>query len=228
MGLVTFDRIKAIMSDIEITITLNRIKDLEYIEELLKSLMIQAPVFIIQLEDSVSIDFTTDYGYFELDTSIIDHFSDYEFVREAENGRKEIRMQIHRYESPLSIDGWGRPLEKPLDETIYLVKRSSNKTSKLNPKIKVLFEDVEHTYYINIVPGKIKDTGEKGYLVKDNYENLYETDSKDVPHFPRLYKKLSEAYWSGFDNLKSYANMEFDKYLKEKKKQIRKQKRNDK
>lgn len=58
-----------------------------------------------------------------------------------------------RCQSELSTDDWGRRIENPLDKTRYLVKASANNSEKFNLKIKVLFEDNEHFYFVNIVDG---------------------------------------------------------------------------
>jgi len=213
------------MIENEITITLNRISDLGKIEEILKRLKIQSPVFIIELEESVRINFSSDYEYYELNRAIEVEFDDYELTTEVGNGRKEIRIQFSRYQSPLSTDGWGRQLEDPLDETFYLIKKSNKKSEKLNPRIKVLFEDIEQEFFINIVRGMRKDTEEKGFLVVESFDYLSSDESKEKPVYKRLYSTVRDAYWSGFQSLTGFVNEEFQEYLKAKKKLNRKSKK---
>jgi len=43
--------------------------------------------------------------------------SGYEFTSSLERGRKEISIEISRYQSEFSTDGWGRRIENPLNET---------------------------------------------------------------------------------------------------------------
>jgi len=66
-----------------------------------------------------------------LDTLILSGFPEYEFITDLEKGRKEIRLQISRYQSELSTDGWGRRIENPLDETKYLIKKIGSENSEL-------------------------------------------------------------------------------------------------
>lgn len=156
------------MIETEITITVNRKSDIEQVQQKIIENKIRFPVYIREFEYSYQINFTSDYEEWEMDTAILSCFPDYEYTTDLERGRKEIRIQIFRYQSELSTDGWGRPIENPLNETKYLVKKSINKSEKFNPKIKVLFEDKEEYYYVNIVNGINKATDEKGFLLLDN------------------------------------------------------------
>ena len=139
------------MIETDISITINRKSDIDQIEEKIIENKIRFPVYIREYEFSYQINFTSDYEEWELDTAILDCFPEYEYTADLEKGRKEIRIQISRYQSEFSTDGWGRRIDNPLDETKYLVKASANKPEKFNPKIKVLFEDKEHYYFVNIV-----------------------------------------------------------------------------
>ena len=126
------------MIETEISITVNRKSDIDLIKQKIVENKFQFPIYIREYEFSYQINFTSDYEEWELDTAILDSFPGYEFTTDLEKGRKEIRIQIIRYQSELSTDGWGRRIENPLNETKYLVKTSASKPEKFSPKIKVL------------------------------------------------------------------------------------------
>ncbi|TXD84635.1 hypothetical protein ESY86_05390 [Subsaximicrobium wynnwilliamsii] len=151
-------------------------------------------------------------------------FTDYEFTENLKKGRKEIRLQISRYQSELYTDGWGRPLENPLNETKYLVKKSKNKLTRFNPRITVLFEDKEQSYYVNIVDGVNKNTDEKGFLLLNEFRNKDTNDKSEILK-DRLYKTPLEAFHYAHNRMESIVNNDFEEYLKNKKKEIRKRQR---
>lgn len=211
------------MIETEIIIGLNRISDLDIIKMMLGKQKIQAPIFILEYEASASIKFTIDYDYYELNDLLSSCFDDYEFVSEVENGKKEIRLQIYRYQSPLSSDGWGRKIENALNETLYLVKKNKSQITIPKFKVNVLFEDSEKNYFINIAKGIKKGTEERGFLVLEGFEQLL--DKSEVhPYVSILHKDLNNAFWDGYGRLNCFVEEEFEKYIKEKMKQIRKQK----
>ena len=105
------------MIETEISITVNRKSDITLLEQTIVGNKFQFPVYIREYEFSYQINFTSDYEEWELDTAILNSFPGYEFTTDLEKGRKEIRVQISRYQSELSTDGWGRRIENPLDET---------------------------------------------------------------------------------------------------------------
>ncbi len=207
------------MIETEISITVNRKSDLTLLEQAIVGNKFQFPVYILEYEFSYQINFTSDYEEWELDTAILNSFPGYEFTTDLEKGRKEIRVQISRYQSELSTDGWGRRIENPLDETKYLVKKSVNKPEKFNPKIKVLFEDKEQYYFVNIVDGVNSATEEKGFLLLDHFKNN-ETD--EATFFKdRLYKSPLEAFRSGYYKLSEVVDKDFGTFLENKKKETR-------
>lgn len=208
------------MIETEITITVNRKPDIDVIEQKIIERRIQFPVYIREYEFSYQILFTSDYEEFELDTIILNSFPGYEFTEDLERGRKEIRLQISRYQSELSTDGWGRPIESPLNETKYLVKTSVDKPERFNPKIKVLFEDKEQYYFINIVNGINKTTQEKGFLLIDNFKTKNEDDSAEILK-DRLYKSPLEAFHSGYYKIAEIVESDFKLYLDNKKREAR-------
>ena len=207
------------MIETEISITVNRKSDITLLEQTIVGNKFQFPVYIREYEFSYQINFTSDYEEWELDTAILNSFPGYEFTTDLEKGRKEIRIQISRYQSELSTDGWGRRIENPLDETKYLVKASVNNPEKFNPKIKVLFEDKEQYYFVNIADGVNSTTEEKGFLLLDHFK-ANETD--EATFFKdRLYKSPLEAFHSGYYKLSELVDKDFSTYLENKKKEIR-------
>lgn len=208
------------MIETEITITVNRKSDIEQVQQKIIENKIRFPVYIREFEYSYQINFTSDYEEWEMDTAILSCFPDYEYTTDLERGRKEIRIQIFRYQSELSTDGWGRPIENPLNETKYLVKKSINKSEKFNPKIKVLFEDKEEYYYVNIVNGINKATDEKGFLLLDNFKSKNEDDNAELLK-DRLYQSPLEAFHSGFYKMQELVDTDFGLYLENKRKEIK-------
>lgn len=208
------------MIETEISITVNRKSDITLLEQTIVGNKFQFPVYIREYEFSYQINFTSDYEEWELDTAILSSFPGYEFTTDLERGRKEIRIQISRYQSELSTDGWGRRIENPLNETKYLIKTSINKAEDFNPKIKVLFEDQEQFYHINIVDGINTATDEKGFLLLDDFKTNNESKSAEI--LPdRLYKSRQEAFQWGFDKISDVVENDFTLYLENKKKEIR-------
>jgi len=206
------------MIETEISITVNRKSDITLLEQTIVGNKFQFPVYIREYEFSYQINFTSDYEEWELDTAILNSFPGYEFTTDLEKGRKEIRIQISRYQSELSTDGWGRRIENPLDETKYLVQASVNKLEKFNPKIKVLFEDKEQYYFVNIADGVNSATEEKGFLLLDHFKA---NNPDEATFFDRLYKSPLEAFHSGYYKLSKVVDQDFGTYLENKKKEIR-------
>ncbi len=208
------------MIETEISISVNRKTDIDIIEQKIIENKIQFPVYIREYEFSYQINFTSDYEQWELDTKILNSFPGYEFTKYLEKGRKEIRIQISRYQSELSTDGWGRPIENPLDETKYLIKASVNKPEKFNPKVKVLFEDKAQHYFVNIVPGINKATEEKGFLLIDNFKSKNEDDNAEILK-DKLYKSPLEAFHYSSFKMAEVVEDDFRVYLENKKKETR-------
>lgn len=207
------------MIETEISITVNRKSDIELIEQKIIDSKIQFPVYIREYELSYQINFTSDYEEWELDTAILNSFPGYEYTTDSGRGRKEIRFQISRHQSELSTDGWGRRIENPLNETKYLVKTSANNPEKFSPKIKVLFEDREQYYFVNIVNGINKTTDEKGFLLLDNFKTKEANEAAILKD--RLYKSPLEAFHSGFYKISDLVCKDFSIYLENKKKEIK-------
>ncbi len=208
------------MIETQISISVNRKSDYEQIQEVIIGNKIQFPVYIREYENSFQIDFSSDYEEWELDTAILNCFPEYEFTTDLEKGRKEIRVQISRYQSDYSMDNWGRQIENPLDEIKYLVKKSTKKAEKFNPKIKVLFEDNAQYYFINIVNGVNTTTDEKGFLLVNNFKTKSEDDNAEILK-DKLYKSPIEAFHSGYNKLSDLVVNDFKLHLEAKKKATR-------
>ncbi|CAI8878874.1 hypothetical protein [Chryseobacterium sp. IT-36CA2] len=204
------------MIETEITITINRKSDIEQVEQKIINSKIQSPVFIRKYAHSYQIDFTSDYEQWELDTAILGAFPDYEYVTNLGGGRKEIRVQVSRYQSPYSTDGWGRQIETPLNETKYLVKKSDKRFEEFSSTIRVLFGDEEQHYYVNTVPGLNKANDEQGVLLLNNFK----TKNKDSEIFgDKLYRSEWDAFHSAYYKMQNVINADFVLYLEKKKKE---------
>jgi hypothetical protein len=207
------------MIDTYITISVNRKSDIEQIQQRIIQNNIQFPVYILEYEHSYQINFTSDYEEWELDNAILQCFPDYEYTKDLERGRKEIRIQISRNQSEFSTDDWGRRIESPLNETKFLVKKSNSKPGKFSPRIKVLFESNEQIYYTNIVHGINKATNEKGFLLLNNFQSENNDTAEIIKD--RLYKSPLEAFHSGYSKILELAETDFSLYLEKKKKDIK-------
>jgi hypothetical protein len=212
------------MVETEITIIVNRKADIDQVKEEIIGQKIQFPIFIFEYENHFQLKLSSDYEQWEFDTAILNCFPDYEFTSNIEKGRKEIRMQISRYQSELATDNWGRPIENLLRETKYLIKKSNNKSERINPNIKVLFESDEQDYYINLVNGINKNTEEKGFLLQNEFKAKYDVGKAEILK-DRLYKTPQEALQCGYYRMQELVNDDFKEYIENKKKKIRKQQR---
>ena len=134
---------------------------------------------------------------------------------------REIRIQISRYQSEFSTDGWGRQIENPLDEVKYLIKKTNKSPEKFNPKIKVLFEDTTQYYYINIVNGVNKATDEKGFLLVNYFKEKDEKSATAEILKDKLYKSPIDAFQYGFYKLQDIVIQDFKDYEDSKKKKLR-------
>ncbi len=201
------------MIENELELRVNRKSDIVLIEESLKQQKIQSPIFFLEYEDHYEVKFTSDYEEWELDSALLNLFPDYEFTDNVEKGRKEIRLQLSRCQSEFSTDSWGRQIENPINKTKYLIKKSINKPEKFNPKIKVLFENQEEYYFINIVNGINKTSGEKGFLLLNEFKKYDKEKESDILK-DTLYESIEEAITFGFYKITEIAQQDFTQYLK--------------
>jgi hypothetical protein len=210
------------MIETEITILINKKTDLESIRQIVIDKRIQVPIYIFEYENHYRIEIVSDYEEWELDSELLKIFPEYEFSSDLERGRKEIRLQISRYQSGLSTDSWGRPPENTINETKYLIKKSNDKPERFSPQIKVLFEDSEQYYYINIINGINKTSGEKGFLLLNDFKNRNDENDAEILK-DRLYKSPIDAFHSGYHKMKEQVNRDFEEYIENKKKELREQ-----
>lgn len=210
------------MLETEITILINRKSDIDLIKGKIIDQKILFPIYMFEYESYFKLTFSSDYEEWELDTAILDSLPDYEFTSDLEKGRKEIRLQISRFQSEFSTDGWGRPIEDPLNETKYLIRKSRNQAEKFNPHVKVLFESEEKDYYINIVSGIDKKSGKKGFLLLNEFKTN-ERGNESEYFKDRLYSTPSEAFQNGFYKMQDLVNQDFKQFEENRKKEIRKQ-----
>ncbi|MCL7987386.1 hypothetical protein M8998_05470 [Sphingobacterium sp. lm-10] len=208
------------MIETQIEITVNRKSDIEQIQQKIVESKIQFPVYIREYELSYQISFSSDYEEWELDKAILECFSGYEFTSYLERGKKEIRIEISRYQSEFSTDGWGRPIENPLNETKYLVKKSKDKPQKFNPIIKVLFEETEQDYYVNITGGINKATNEQGFLLLNEFRAKNENNNAEILK-DKLYQTPLDAFHAGYNKMHVLVDTDFSVYLENKRKEIR-------
>lgn len=212
------------MIETEVTILINRKSDLDLIKEKIINRKIQSPIYLSEYDNHFKLTFSNDYAEWELDTAILDSLPDYEFTSDLEKGRKEIRMQISRYQSELQTDGWGRPIEDPLNETKYLIRKSKNQTEKFNPNVKVLFDNNERNYYINIVKGVDKKSEKEGFLILDEFKTT-ERNSETGFFKDHLYSTPTEAFQFGFYKMQDLVNQDYKEFKEIKKKEKRKRER---
>lgn len=209
------------MIETQIEICVNRKSDIEQIQQNIIKSKIQSPIFIREYEFSYQITFTSEYEQWELDKDILRSFPGYEFTSDLERGRKEIRFEISRYQSEFSTDGWGRRIEDPLNETKYLVKKSKNKPVRFSPSIKVLFEETEQEYYVNITGGINRATNEQGFLLLNEFRIKDEYKKSQVLK-DKLYQTPLDAFNAGYNKMQELIHNDFRIYLENKQKGIRK------
>jgi hypothetical protein len=212
------------MIETEVTILINRKSDLDLIKEKIIARKIQFPIYLFEYEHHFKLTFSSDYEQWELDTTILNSLPEYELTSDLEKGRKEIRLQISRYQSDLQTDGWGRPIEDPINETKYLIRKSKNQTEKFKPNIKVLFENDERDYFINIVKKVDKNTGKEGFLLLNEFKSNERYSETDF-YKDRLYSTPLEAFQFGFYKIQDLVNEDFKHFEEDKKKVKRKRER---
>lgn len=196
----------------------NRKSDIGVVRNELVACNLQVPVYLLEYENYYELNFTSEYEEWELDKAILQCFPEYQFVSDHERGRKEVRIQVSRYQSEFSTDGWGRPLESPLNETKYLVKISKDMPAHFSPEVKVLFANEVRNYYVNIVDGINRNTDEKGFLLLNQFKSKNEMDEVEILK-DRLYKTPAEAFRWGIDKMKDVVSQDFHEYKGKQKKE---------
>lgn len=209
------------MNETEITILINRKSDLDLIKQKIIDSNIQFPVYILEFENHYRISFTSDPGEWELETAILSCFPQYEFIGHPGTGRKEIRLELSRYESEFATDGWGGRNENPVNETKYLIKKTikNDKPVRFSQKITVLFDDQEFFYQTNIIDGINKRTEERGFVLLNNFREPVEKENSEILQ-DRMYKSPMEAFDFGFYKIQDIAEEDFKIFKTNKKKKI--------
>ncbi|WP_286802534.1 MULTISPECIES: hypothetical protein [Sphingobacterium] len=165
---------------------------------------------MMEYEKHFGIKFTSDYEEWELNNHICNAFTDYELTTDPDRGRKEIRLEISRFQNEL-VSEWGDRIENPLNETKYLMKKSEKVEVKFNPVVKVLFGSDEKTYHVNIIPGINNGTQEKGFLLLNEFKE--EADPEETDFFPeRLHKTKIDAFQYGIDKMEGIVDNDFEEY----------------
>lgn len=126
------------MIETTISITINRKSDIEVIQDKIIEQKFQFPIYIREYESHFQLDFTSDYEEWELDSEILDCFPDYEYTNDIGSGKKEIRIEILRYQSEYSVDIYGRRNTSPLKEIKFLVKKKTEKKHQFHSSNKSL------------------------------------------------------------------------------------------
>ncbi|GEN68556.1 hypothetical protein [Chryseobacterium rhizosphaerae] len=200
------------MIETQLYISVNRKTDLEKIKEILMLSKIESPVYIAEYGQHFGINFRSQHEEWQIDTRICESFPGYELTTDLHRGKKEIRLEISRYQSELCTTKWGSPIDNPLNETKYLIKKTVETPITFSPEVRVLFGSIEKTYYINIISGIKESTDEKGFLLAKEFKN--QADPKTADFFPdRLYKTQLEAFHRGKDRLESIVDEDHKEIL---------------
>ncbi len=200
------------MIETQIFISVNRKTDIGLIKNILIRNKIDSPVYITEYGEHFAINFTNSYEQWELDKYICDAFPGYELTTDLHRGRKEIRLEISRFQSKLCTTDWGYPIDDPLNETKYLTKKTTDVPIRFNPEIKVLFGSDVRTYHINIIPGINNSTQEKGFLLLKEFKQ--EADPETADFFPdTLYETQLDAFYRGRDKLENVVDKDYTEYL---------------
>lgn len=203
------------MIETSISITLNRKSDIALVKRAIKNCNIVFPVFILEFENSYIVKLTSDYEYYEIDKAITSELTEYEFQEELVGEKINIRMKIERYQSPHSTDGWGRYIEDPLNQTLYLIDKNQTSEQIYIPKISVVQNNTEEDYFINITEGRKGE--ETGYVILNSFQNI-ETmvEEIDTIMVKQVFKDEMDAYWKTFQIIEQTALEKFEQSKKKK------------
>lgn len=202
------------MLNITIQIAINRKDDLEAILPIIMRQKIKNPVYIIENSNSYTMQFETDYNYYEIDTEIVKVFEGYEFQEDLGNGRREIRLSIYRCQLPFSTTDWGRPLNTDsVETTTYLVKKSKKEIIEdVNPSFKVLFGHEVKEYSLYIHEGYDEKKQEKVFFAFRDKNKLEE--KADGFLVQKVFSSKDKAFWAGYHIMQEEINNDFNLYQK--------------
>ncbi|WP_131537877.1 hypothetical protein [Pedobacter nototheniae] len=208
------------MLQINLELILNDKDQIKLLLDTIKKYRIDNPVYIVELEECVSISVDSDYEQYELIKEFADHFEDYELVKDIESSREEILLIIKRNQSAFSTDGWGRRWnEDDIKSNSYLVKKRERKPSKApNSTFWVLFGEEIQEYKTYVVPGHIPETNQQGYLVvrDDPKEN------PDTEILSSLLKTKTEGFWAAYQLKLPQIEKDYEDFKKQSKRKSKK------
>src|SRR5690242_15961472 len=116
------------MLHITIDLILNDKDQIKLLLNTVKKYHIDNPVYIVELDNCISVSMESDYEQYELIREFASHFEDYELTDDIESGQEEILLIIKRNQSAGSSDGWGRRWnEDDIRSSSYLVKKKERK-----------------------------------------------------------------------------------------------------
>ncbi|WP_426667722.1 hypothetical protein ACPPVU_16995 [Mucilaginibacter sp. McL0603] len=201
---------------LSINLTLYNKDHIKLLLNTIKQHKIDNPVYIVDLHQTVSVSFDSDYEQYELIRDFAVHFEDYELTDDIESGQEDILLAIHRNQSAFSSDNWGRRWnEDDIHKSTYLVKiKEQRPASPPNPVFWALFGDEIKEYKVHIVPGHTPDTGQKGYLVVKDDPKVNE----NTEIISSLKITRTDAFWEGYRLMMPEIDKAYSEYKKSKKK----------
>jgi hypothetical protein len=174
-------------------------EDFKQVYEIIKAYEFDFPVFLIESETTIGIEFVSVYEEYEFIKDIEESFTGYDFVEKLVPGEHNIKMTVHRSQAHYASFG---VVENPLDETFFLVKTPSKDKREINPEIGVFHRQEVESYFINIINDTERDV--KGFRTLNDYENYLYGKEIEPNLYNTFHRRLSEAYEFGLRNLKAY------------------------
>ena len=205
--------------DLEITIELYDKSFTEQIIAIFKKYSFDKPVYFIEYTSSLYIKFNTDYEQWEIQKELGELFEDYSFYETISNNSEAI-LKIHRVQSPMSTDNWGRPWNSDIiTKTVYLIKNVETKSEIADSTFQVLFGNTTREYQVHLASGKDPHSGNPFYVV---LKEPFATPDKAERLIQKNFANLNQAFWEGLDAISSTIEQDFEAYEKELKSQRRK------
>lgn len=186
--------------------------DFEKIINIVKELNIDSPIFIVNHNESYSINFVSNYEQYELTKEIKKAFPEYINTEVIGLGASDIKIIVSRTQNSNSADDWGQSINTDdIQVKLYFVKRDNNfKPEQLpNKTVKVFVGHVEQKdFNINVVDGINPKTKQRGFiLLKDKVE-----DKKDELLINNLFVDETDAFWFGFREITQPIENQYGKY----------------
>lgn len=199
------------MLSISHSISIRSTKDFDKVVGILKRQGIEKPIFITN-QAEYSINFESDYEHYELVSEMKLTFPEYECFDYIGLGKNEIEIIVSRIQNAHSTDDWGRSLNtNNITTTLYFIKREQTATDhdESSNTIRVLIDQTQEKHInVNIVNGKNKNTGERGFLV------VKKSGEGEEPEYlmNRLFKSESEAFWADYRDITRTIEEQYEKY----------------